>query len=118
MVSCEVKADAWVQYNGVCNWFTKRYKAHVGIKKVGQFGSECGKTTSNCYNVEEECIYRVCEDYFCVTWARAYAKINDQGNEVYEYGGFDGTNQWLAGSDATFKPLLSNLSPMIFFKLS
>lgn len=115
-MSEQTYADAWVQNNTVCNWFTKRYKAHVGIKKAGDIFDYCSDTKKDCYNIEIECKKDICQDYFCGYYARAYAQINDQGSNVIEYGGFDGTDYWYAGYDVTFKRAVQSYYPMIFYK--
>lgn len=111
-------ADAWVQNNTVCNWFTKRYKAHVGIKKAGALSDYCSQTERDCYNIEIECNKAICQDYFCGYYARAYAQINDQGSNIIEYGGFDGDDYWYAGYDVSFKKPVQTYYPMIFYRKS
>lgn len=97
-------ADAWTEIKNNCNWFTNRYKCHVGIKKQGQIGNYCSHTSANCSGVEEECSYTEYggSNPYQVTWARAYAKVNENENETYEFGGYDGTDQWYAGEDMSF----------------
>lgn len=104
IISNNVFADAWTEIRNSCNWFTNRYKCHVGIKKQGQIGNYCSHTSANCSGVEEECSYTEYggSNPYQVTWARAYAKVNEYENETYEFGGYDGTDQWYAGEDMSF----------------
>lgn len=108
-------SDAWVHYSGNCNWFSKKYKVHVEIRKQGNLFNWCGKTDADCYGVEEECVYppTVPGAPFGVIYARAYGKINASEYEVEEYGGFQAPDQWLAGTNVLMQTPRFSPYPMI-----
>jgi hypothetical protein len=112
----EANADAWTITNSGCSWFTKRYKAHVGIKRAWQVGNQCSDTDRDCYFVELDCRHGPALDFFSAYYARAYAKISDNGSETIEFGGYDGTDYWYAGSDVRFKKPTQAHYPMIFLQ--
>lgn len=107
-------ADAWTHYSGNCNWFSKRYKVHVDIKKQGSLFNYCGKTEADCYHAEAECRYpEVTAEPFNFTYARAYALRNDSQNIVEVYGGYDGSHQWIAGANVLMQVPRFSTHPMI-----
>jgi hypothetical protein len=110
----QVFADAWHQTSG-CSWFSNRYKIHVGIKRAGQIGSWCAKTRANCDGVEDQCQYPTPDpnSAFNVIYARAYAKRDANTAIAEHYGGYDGTDQWYAGSDVTNQIPDLSFQPMI-----
>ncbi len=50
---------------------------------------------------------------FQLTYARAFAKINDTENIVEEYGGLESGHQWLAGANVIFKTPPYSAYPMV-----
>lgn len=108
-------ADAWFQINNSCNWFTKRYKVHVGIKRAWQVGNHCAYTAVDCSYIQRDCRYPEPEPNtpFQIFYAVADAMASANNPYAYHSGGFDGTDQWLAGSDVTTQIPLFSPFPMI-----
>lgn len=111
-------ADAWTHYGGACNWFSKRYKAHVGIKRNGEAGCYCCHTVANCSGIELECKYTLPVDNppnvpFEATIARAYAIINANQEYSEAFGGYAEGRDWYAGADVSLKVPTYSLFPVI-----
>jgi hypothetical protein len=115
-------ADAWTHYGGACNWFSKRYKAHVGIKRNGEVGCYCCHTDANCSGVELECKYTLPVNNppnlpFEATIARAYAIINANQEYSEAFGGYAEGRDWYAGADVSLKiPTYSRFPVIESFK--